>query len=349
MFTNSTLASLTRLNVISSPNRLACLPPQKRSFATRRAPPAPKPRPGPSRAEFFDPAEISYKTFEQVIQAEKSYFSKLTEAQYYEALVKFHEAIKNGSDPYAVKFAGGTMIQDKCIKIAANEKSSDNGVPATILYDLGGILSNIGGRASAALKLALWASASELGHVASTLSASRVLIESGNWGKSSNLKKVETRFKQIVSEGKDPNALVLQGELYYQEGKFEAASRIIQIALRLGSPTFEWKALGQRCLGNALTKLQRRPEAIKALEEAVVESGFVPAMGDLGQLLRESDPERAEQLLYTATGHGDVKWFSHLSEMAIEKQLASSDDKASKEHQRWAMEWARLADPKASY
>lgn len=173
-------------------------------------------------------------------------------------------------------------------------------------------------------------------------------IRFGRWGENPGSKKIETRFKQIVLEGNDSNALTADGELLYEQGKYEAAVKTLRQALRLDSPNFQWKAYCYMCLGKSLAKLGKRPEAIQAMETAI-ESGSFEADGELGELLRASDPDRAEQLLFNAATNGMPEMYSHLSELAMERQGAAVDDESRKEYGHWAMEWSRLADPRAPF
>lgn len=225
----------------------------------------------------------------------------------------------------------------------------ENGVQASTIHEIACILRHaVKGENGQAFSIAMWKSASDMGHRPSTLSLARFLIRSKSWGKLEPLRRVETRFKQLVAEGKDPNALTAEGESLYENGQYDAAVKIMQRALQLDSSGFEWKHYCQVCLGKALTKLDRQLEAQHAFEGAL-ESGSIEANGELGQLSRQSDLGLAQRYLYRAAMDGDSEMFRHLSEIRVEEQAVANDDKTRREHQLWAMEWSRLADKKAAY
>ncbi|KAK7429994.1 hypothetical protein QQZ08_003383 [Neonectria magnoliae] len=194
----------------------------------------------------------------------------------------------------------------------------------------------------------MWASAAEMGSRTASVSLARHIIRSGAWGQKSQMKNIETRFKQLVSEGKDPNALTVEGEHLYELGKYDAAANMLRRALDLGEDDFEWKSLCQLYLGRSYLKLKRPTEA-REVFEALSESGSAEADADLGQLLRSSDIEKAEQHLYTAAINSNPETFRHLSEIAFENMSRATDEYTRKDQQRWAMEWSRLADPKVQF
>lgn len=200
-----------------------------------------------------------------------------------------------------------------------------------------------GPRSADAFATAMWASASELGYRPSTLSLARQLIRSGAYGRMPQLRKVEARFKHFVSTGKDANALTAEGELLFEQGRFDVAVATLRRALRVGSASFEWKLYCELCLGKALLKLGRREEA-RGVLEALSEAGLVEADVELGNLLRASDRDKAEQHMYAAACNGRPDMFSHLSEMALEGAASANGD-----GRRWAMEWSRLADARTEH
>ncbi|CAM1505496.1 Fc.00g111330.m01.CDS01 [Cosmosporella sp. VM-42] len=276
--------------------------------------------------------DIPAQTFVDVVNGTKESFNSMSPYQYYDSLVKFSEAIKKGSPPFSIKLTGS------------------DGIPAEIMHEIACILHHIPGgvKTAQAFSVAMWASASDMGHRPSTISLARMLIGGGAWGKMSQLNKIQTRFKQLVSEGRDSNVLTAEGELLYKEGKYDAAAKTLQRALRIDSPGFEWKPHCQLCLGKAFTKLQKHAEANDAFQ-ASIESGALDADGELGQMFRSSDPEAAAQHLYTAATHGRPEFFRHLSEISLEDQADTADEKSRQSHQRWAMEWSKLADPSVPY
>lgn len=206
-----------------------------------------------------------------------------------------------------------------------------------------------GPRSVDAFSTALWASASDAGYRPSILSLARHLVRSGAYGRVPQLRKVEARFKQLVSTARDADALTVEGELQYEQGNYEAAIRALRRALQVGTPDFEWKHNCQLCMGKSLVKTNKHEEA-RVLLESLSGIGFVEADVELGKLLRVSDKDAAERHLFTAASNGRGDMFSLLSEIALEKAADSKDDKASKEEfLRWAKEWSKLADPRTEY
>lgn len=205
-----------------------------------------------------------------------------------------------------------------------------------------------GTRSADAFATAMWSSASEMSYRPSTLSLARQLIRSGAYGRIPQLRKVEARFKQLVSVGKDADALTAEGELLYELGKYELAAAALKRAMRTQS-TFEWKPYCELCLGKSYLKLGQRVTA-RAIFESLSESGLVEADVELSQILRKSDEHVAEQHMYTAACNGRRDMFTRLSELELEP--AGSDSKKGRtadESRRWAMEWSKLADPRVEH
>ncbi|KAL6891282.1 hypothetical protein HDV57DRAFT_513714 [Trichoderma longibrachiatum] len=286
---------------------------------------------GPSPLEVYKLSEIPPPSFEAAISRNGDTFQRQTPAEYYRCAEKFHEAISRGVDPWSVSLTG------------------KDGFPVEVVHEAACIMRLIRGPRSAdAFATALWASASEAGYRPSTLSLARHLVRSGAYGRVPQLRRVEARFKQLVSTARDADALTVEGELQYEQGNYEAAVRALQRALQVAGD-FEWKPYCELCMGKALAKLDRHDEA-KAILEALSEAGLVEADVELGNLLRVSDRDAAERHLFAAASKGRADMFSVLSEIALDKAAESGEDKASREEAlRWAKEWSRLGDPRAEY
>ncbi|KAL6910599.1 hypothetical protein GGI43DRAFT_378558 [Trichoderma evansii] len=289
-------------------------------------------RVGPSPIEVFNLSEIPMSSFVAVIERNGEAFKRAPPAEYYDCVRKFHDAISRGSDPWSVVLTG------------------KDGFPVEVIHEAACIMRQIRGPRSAdAFSTALWASASDAGYRPSILSLTRHLVRSGAYGRISHLRKVEARFKQLVSTARDADALTVEGELQYEQGNYEAAIRALRRALQVGTPDFEWKHTCQLCMGKSLVKTNKHEEA-RALFESLSSIGFVEADVQLGKLLRISDKDAAERHLFTAASNGRADMFSLLSEIALEKAADSGGDKASKEESlRWAKEWSKLADPRTEY
>ncbi|ODA79653.1 hypothetical protein RJ55_05247 [Drechmeria coniospora] len=295
---------------------------QRRRYAVPRAP-----RVGTSYSEVFTLSDISQEALGSIISRSGNVDTSLSAEECYEYAGRFSQAIKDGSSPWAVSLGGG------------------NAESARMLHQVACIMRQIhGSRSADAFAMAMWASASELGHRPATLSLARQLIRSGAFGRMPQLRKVEARFKQMVSTGKDPDALTAEGELLFEQGSFDAAVTTLRRALRLATGSFEWKAYCRLCLGKSLLKLGKREEALKVFE-ALSESGFAEAHMEIGMMLRSEDRDKATRHLYAAACGGRQHLFSHLSEMALEE----ADGRSPEDSQRWAVEWSRLADPRVDY
>ncbi|PTB67310.1 hypothetical protein BBK36DRAFT_1116125 [Trichoderma citrinoviride] len=293
-------------------------------------------RAGPSPLEVYKLSEIPLSSFEAAVSRNGNAFRRQTPAEYYRCAEKFHEAISRGSDPWSVSLTG------------------KDGFPVEVIHETACIMRQIRGPRSAnAFATALWASASEAGYRPSTLSLARHLARSGAYGRVPPLRKVEARFKQLVSTARDADALTVEGELQYEQGNYEAAIRALQRALQVGGgeeEAFEWKPYCELCMGKALVKLGRRDEARAILEALSAAGGLVEADVELGNLLRVSDRDAAERHLIAAASNGRADMFSVLSEIALEKAAESGDDKAAREESlRWAKEWSKLGDPRTEY
>lgn len=190
----------------------------------------------------------------------------------------------------------------------------------------------------------MWASASDMGHDAATITLARSIIRSKAWGRKQQLSKVEARFKQLVASGTNPDALTAEGELQYEQGKYAAASRVLERALAL-DVDFEWRPQCQLWLARAYRKLGRTDRALELLE-SMGSQGPVEADAELATMLKVSEPEKAEQHLFTAAVNGYLNMYTHLSEMEFQREAEAVDGNAKRNHHLWAMEWARLADPK---
>ncbi|KAL3964494.1 hypothetical protein ACCO45_001498 [Purpureocillium lilacinum] len=310
--------------------RLPCYRPahQSRCYAAPRAPKVVAPAAASNPVFTLD--EIPLSAVEAVVARNGDAFGALSAEEYYRHAQAFVAAIKGGASPWAVTLTGRDAL------------------PAETLHQLACIMRQIRGPRSAdALATSLWASASALGHRAATLSLARQLIRSGSFGRMPALRPVEERFRRLVdgkAAGADADALTAQGELLFEQGRFEPAVATLRRALQVGGALgFEWRPHCELCLGKALLKLGRRDEATEVLE-ALAAAGLPEADVELGQMLRGTDRKGAEQHLYAAACNGRQDIFSHLSEMALEQEGSSPEDR-----RRWAMEWSRLADPRAEY
>lgn len=181
-----------------------------------------------------------------------------------------------------------------------------------------------------------------MGYRPSTLSLARQLIRSGAYSRIPQLRRVEARFKGLVSTGKDADALTAEGELLFEQGRLEAAATALNKALKMGE--FEWRPYCELCLGRAYLRIGKVDEA-RGLFEKLAEEGVVEADMELGEMLRESDGDGARQRMFTAACNGRRDMFTRLSEMELERD----GEKSVEERRLWALEWSKLADGRVEY
>ncbi|KAM4054682.1 tetratricopeptide repeat domain-containing protein [Hirsutella rhossiliensis] len=276
--------------------------------------------------------EFPRESFHQIVSQDPEVFHRLSADGYYDCAQMISEAVRQGASPWAISFGRGKEI------------------PADVLHDLGCIMRHNPGTRGAVWSMVMWASASELGYVPSTISLARNLIMSDLYLAIAQMGKAEARFRQLVARGKDPNALMVEGQWLFKQGRFEAAVAMLQRALKAGSSGFEWKWTCLLWLGRAFLKLGRTEKATEVFEP-LAEFGYVDANVELAKLLRTTDPDRAQQHMYIAGCRGSTEMFTFLSEMALEAALATqaTDTRSSKESRRWAVEWSRLANWRADY
>ncbi|KAF5134400.1 hypothetical protein E5D57_005034 [Metarhizium anisopliae] len=281
------------------------------SFASRSPPKA------PSYADVFTLSDIPLSSFESVISRNGSSFTDLSPEEYYRVAQKFSDAINRGSSPWTSSFTGTCIMRQIT-----------------------------GPRSADAFATALWSTASEMGYRPSTLSLARQLVRSGAYGRVPQLRRVEARFKGLVSSGKDADALTAEGELLLEQGRLDAAAAVLTKALKL-SPRFEWRPYCRLCLGRAYLKMGKVDDT-RGLLEKLAQEGLVEADMELAEMLRGSDADEARQRMYTAACNGRRDMFTRLSEMELELE-AVGGEKDGEERRLWAMEWSKLADGRVEY
>ncbi|KAI5465716.1 hypothetical protein BGZ63DRAFT_112083 [Mariannaea sp. PMI_226] len=312
---------------------------QSRTYAAPRAPrpaprpsprPAPKavPRPVPSVSEKFNLNGITEEDFEAAVKA-TGVFNSMSAAEYYAVAKRFDDAIRNGTSPYNVRL---------------------DGVPVSALYDVGCIIFYVKGTTgqSATYASVMWLSASEMGSRPATISLARMIVRNDAWGKMAHFKGVEQRFRKLSAEGKDPNALTVQAELLYVLGNYNEAAKAAKRALEVGNNKFEWEPECRLFLAKSYIKLGKKVEAKEVLD-SLEHLSLGEVHETLGQLLLSTDPEKAQQHIFMAGYNGRPGMYGLLSEAAIDGQASAKDAEERKEMNRWAMEWARLADKNAEF
>lgn len=225
--------------------------------------------------------------------------------------------------------------------------SGRDAISADTLHSVACIMRQMQSKTADAFATALWSSASEMGHRPSTLSLARQLIRSGAYTRIPQLRKVEARFEELVSSGKDADALTAAGELLFEQGRFDAAVATTRRALQL-SERFEWRPYCELCLGKAYVKTGKGDEA-RRIFDRLAEDGLVEADVELADLLKRRESGEVAQRLYAAACNGRRDMFARLSEMELDGGAMPADQRSTEERRLWAMEWLRLADTRAAY
>ncbi|KOS17001.1 hypothetical protein ESCO_006001 [Escovopsis weberi] len=339
-----------RLSVIASALRHPTPRPRTRVQAARAyaAAPSQAPRRRPAPSEIFNLSNIPLSSFEAVIARNPDHGFSLKPSEYYACVQAFAQELQRGTDPWSLS-SSKTIHATACILRQVHRPPSSD-----------------------ALATALWLFASDsTSHRASTLSLARHLILSRSFGKLPPLRRLEARFRQLVSTARDPDALTAEGELLFQQGSFAAAARVLARALQVASasssdePAFEWMPYCKLCLARAhLRQHPPRPADAEALLRELAAAGMPEAQEDLADLLRArgggdgSDARAAEAFAYEAACAGRVGGFARLAEMSLERAAGARGgggngkgerERERKDSLRWAAEWSRLADPKAEF
>ncbi|KAG5932743.1 hypothetical protein E4U53_001201 [Claviceps sorghi] len=302
-------------------NTIATPSSQTRSLAV-----PPPTRTPSSAADVFTLSQIPQSAFGSVIAQNATSFTRLSCAEYYAVAQKFADAIRRGSSPWTVSF------------------SREHGIPVETIHEVGCIMRQIPSKSANSFAMALWSSASEKGHRASTLSLARHLIRSGGYGRVPQLRGVEARYRQLVAGGRDADALTAEGELLFGQARYEGAATLLKRALRIGGD-FAWRPHCELSLAKTYARMGRDDEA-KGMLERLADEGMVEADVELVDLLGADGREEAQQRMYTAACHGRRDMFARLSEEELKKD---DGQRTADERRLWAMEWSRLADQRVEY
>ncbi|KAG5984781.1 hypothetical protein E4U55_003293 [Claviceps digitariae] len=312
-----------------------------------------------SAADVFTLSQIPQSAFGSIISQNANSFTRLSCAEYYAVAQQFVEAIRRGSNPWDVSFP------------------KQLGISPETMHAVACIMRQIPSKSASKFAMALWSSASAEGYKPSTLSLARHLIRSKAYGRMPQLRGVEARYKQLVSTGKDANALTAEGELLFEQARYDVAAAVLKRALRIGGEDFEWRPHCELCLGKMYAKMGRVEEA-KETFERLANQGMVEADVELVNLFdricsRDDDDEDedddddededeeeeeeddeddeeaavAEQRMYTAACHGKTDMFTRLAERELKR--GNAGERTAEENKLWAMEWSRLADQQVAY
>ncbi|RCI17188.1 hypothetical protein L249_2160 [Ophiocordyceps polyrhachis-furcata BCC 54312] len=262
--------------------------------------------------------------FEKVIASTGNSFNRLTPQQYYARAEKFVELTEQASSVVLVR---------------------DSALPPEVVHELGCILCYLSQYTR--LSKALWLNASHMGFDPSTISLAMGIVRAECFGELKGFHEVEARFKQLVVEGKNPDALTVEGQRLFMQSDYFGALEVLNRAMRIaGVSDFELKTTCRLHIAKAFLSLDKKTVAMSVFND-VAKTGLAEAHAELGRLLRPTDPVRARQHLYEgAPGRSEL--YRDLSEMAVE-DAASTKGTHHKNLSRWAWEWSRLADRSVEY
>ncbi|KJZ78910.1 hypothetical protein HIM_01683 [Hirsutella minnesotensis 3608] len=332
LFTHSRVPALTVrsrvLSLVASSQWNASHKRGRSTLRTARVSRAPVAAPKASRtaSETLSLDRFPRDLFHSVLAMNNGFFNLMSADEYYECAERFCEAVRQGQSAWEVSFGQ----DDKCSPV--------------VMHHIGCIaqLRDMG-RPTFTLTSATWASASARGHDPSTISLARMLVQMGAYGLSRALKPSEARFKQLVAQGQEPNALTVEGELLAEKGQRQVAIAMLRRALKVGGRDFQWRPICELQLARQLAEVGQVDEA-RRLFESLGDEDIRMVHEELGKMLRPVDADAARQRFFTAGLLGSKEAFTYLSEMALEDAARAADATTSDEDYRWALEWSRLAD-----
>lgn len=195
--------------------------------------------------------------------------------------------------------------------------------------------------------MALFSGASALGCEASTVSVISILTSSAERDKVFDhplFKPTVARFREILTRGRNPYALAIEGQQLLDQQKPQAAVRFLERAMQLGGPEFQWRPSCQYYLGMAYLKVKDEAKASEYLEKAA-ELGYKDAWHQLAKDTSKTDENR-QVTLYQSGLLGDLNAFHYL---ARDFEALAQADGVTNEQQKellgFAMEADRLATP----
>jgi len=219
------------------------------------------------------------------------------------------------------------------------------GVPVEIAHEIGCLLFMEKEADAKGIASLMFVSASAAGYDPSTITYARLLFRQDEWGKKRMFKPIEKRFMDIVSQGKDCNALAVYGEKLFMDNKFAAAAPILESALSVDDGIFEWRDMCLLYLAKSYARLGKVEEAKKTLKTL----GDPDADAEVAPMLTAGGVVDKRQRLFSEGLQGREQAFRELAEIEFKKEARETDKDLKKEHHLWAMEWSKLADPNMKF
>jgi hypothetical protein len=275
---------------------------------------------------------------------------------YWRTCSLYVEASSSGKPGWEAEFVKSSFQSSPGGLQRLTSATAENDVSPALLHKLAAILSRTGSVGSApALCRSLWLSASALGHVPATLTLMRFLSGRGEGKIPDAFRPVRTRFREIVSAGRNADATTLSGVFLAQEGRDAEAMASFRQAETMGeqqTQSFEWAVDCFLGMGKLLMKQGKLDEAHEYFQRVVSPppDGLGNAQGYLGLAasVGSDDLERKYDYLLTASFNGLRESWMPLLEMEmqrLDKVAGQQDNEAIAEHERWATEWSALAAP----
>lgn len=221
----------------------------------------------------------------------------------------------------------------------------DLDIPVETAHELGCLLYLNKSPLLSALGRLFFIAASGENYNPSTITVARLYLLRGDWGKSPESRVIEKRFMELVSEGKDCNALTVYGESLFKAGRFAAAIPIFNQALSVDDGIFEWKNMCMRCLAKSyaqLGKVDEAKETLKALGDPAADAEVAP-------MLATGSVEGKRQRLFSEAFLGKKEAYRELAELEFGRGAKETDKDLKRDYNLWGMEWSRLADQSAKY
>ena len=251
---------------------------------------------------------------------------------------------------------------------------SDHGISPYLLHCVGAILTSGPPNPGWRLGFHMLSTASELNYNPSTLSIA-MLVFKINPAKVEGAMKQDavrlafSRFRGLVGQGRDPDALTLEGLMQARRGENDAAMRSFTRAIKASkmsnavqTPTlvpsvdgddmnrnsvvrpsrWTWEASCYIEMGKIFVKRGKRAEGEAAFRVAAEELDMAEAHYEFGQLQPRDSAERLRHLT-SAAGSGHKDACRALAELELETaQRTGLTKEEADEHRRRASEWSAI-------
>jgi tetratricopeptide (TPR) repeat protein len=188
----------------------------------------------------------------------------------------------------------------------------------------------------------MFASASGLGLEPATLDGTQYLLAEKLYGKLSSMSKLEGDFRRLLAQGKDPNAITLEGARLTNENRMTQSEAAFRRALKLGGESFAYRWIAQRGLGFVLyTRDPKSEEALRLFEEVYTTHPAQVAPW-LIQMYGSTNPERTRDLFFLMALYKEPAAYEKLADYELGMAWEAPNESQKREHELWAAEFQRL-------